>query len=222
VYRPEDLEDDDDEVAGGGGGDGGDSDEDSLGYDAVDSDEEEARGADGVTKVSSKASRAPAWTWYDELDVGSEDAVARLPTTELTDRLHERLQKLAKERNRRRTKKAGKEERALFRDVLDTVVEESKPYVKVQIHDAEVELLGWAMRVRMDAFRTALGSGMSVHFQSNTLLSDIFSITRIDRHQGMSKLEKRFFRSPHASHVKARDMDRSADRLAKRGASHFA
>jgi len=86
------------------------------------------------------------------------------------------IQQLATESNRYTARKDRNQQRACFRDFLQTLQDGSVPERGVKMGKEVLMLDSWAKLVQYSAFRDLLGSGMNTHLQGNDLLREVFQL----------------------------------------------
>lgn len=126
--------------------------------------------------------------------------------------LIDRLQSLARDSSKYRSKKDKKQQRSCFRDVLRTVEEGECPYETCKFGTELLELDSWVRIKQYGAFREALGSGVNLHLQENSLLREVFDLGPPPTGQLVQKLSKRERRYVNAMADKARTQARSKNR----------
>lgn len=88
-----------------------------------------------------------------------------------------KLQELAKDSHKYRSKKDRKEQKSNFRDYVKTVEDGETYYEKMVINRREVlEIESWSQKKQYDAMCRALGSGMNLHLSENVILREIFGL----------------------------------------------
>ncbi|XP_017461287.1 PREDICTED: interferon-related developmental regulator 2-like, partial [Rhagoletis zephyria] len=93
------------------------------------------------------------------------------------DEICAKLQSLATDSQKSKSKKELREQRLNFRQILKTVEGERYGEETVKVGHQERVLIGcWQSRRYYDTFCSVLGSGMSLHLTQNVLLRDIFDM----------------------------------------------
>ena len=93
------------------------------------------------------------------------------------DEICAKLQSLATDSQKSKSKKELREQRLNFRQILKTVEGERYGEETVKVGHQERVVIGcWQSRRYYDTFCSVLGSGMSLHLTQNVLLRDIFDM----------------------------------------------
>lgn len=125
----------------------------------------------------------------------------------------ELIQQLATESNRYTARKDRNQQRACFRDILQTVEDGSVPNRDVKVGIETLSLDSWAKLIQYGAFKDLLGSGMNTHIQGNDLLREVFQLgpTPLVSRESIkaSRLEKKYYNAAVAKH---RSQSRSKQR----------
>ena len=88
-----------------------------------------------------------------------------------------RLQELAKDSHKYRSKKDRKEQKSSFRDIVKYIEENDEFYERVAFSKREtLELTSWGMKKQYDQLCKVLGSGMNLHLTENELIRSIFGL----------------------------------------------
>lgn len=87
-----------------------------------------------------------------------------------------KLRALSTDGNRHRARKERSAQRKSFRDILHSVEHGDVPSETLKIGKDRHEFEGWSHVSQLAAVRDVLGKGLNVHFASNPLLMDIFSL----------------------------------------------
>lgn len=88
-----------------------------------------------------------------------------------------RLQELAKDSHKYRSKKDRKEQKSSFRDIVKFIEDNDEFYERVAFSKREtLELTSWAMKKQYDQLCKILGSGMNLHLTENELIRSIFGL----------------------------------------------
>ena len=83
------------------------------------------------------------------------------------------LQSLSTDSSRYRARKERKEQRATFRDILDSVETGEEPVMAVEVKKQRLEVVGWREMKRWVAVRDVVGKGVGVHVADNPLVQAI-------------------------------------------------
>jgi hypothetical protein len=68
-------------------------------------------------------------------------------------------------------------QRATFRDIAQSVESGVAPDFKLQFKSETIHFNDWAKIRRYEAFRSAIGEGLTVHFHENPLVQDYFEFS---------------------------------------------
>lgn len=120
-----------------------------------------------------------------ELDVDYE--------LEQMDAICDKLQTLATDSQKSRSKKELREQRQNFRQILRTVEGEEfgEEVIKVG-HLERVQIECWQSKRYYDTFCSVLGSGMNIHLMQNQMIRDIFDLGAVVVDNGPSKKVSKF------------------------------
>ena len=187
-------------------GEEAEDDEEEEDGDDDDDDDDDDDGSSHVTKAQSyrgrSSSKSGRGTDYDE-----------------DETLEETLSRLAHEYNRKKNRKERKEQRAVFRDMYSTVVEGDVLETSLTIEGEEISFDTWSERIQLSALRSQLSSGFQIHVRDNEVIRQIFNLGRHTGKQskmGMSKLEKRMYKSKNSFANKERTQQRNSERSKRR------
>jgi hypothetical protein len=108
----------------------------------------------------------------DDDEEEEEDTVK--PEYDNLDGLIHTLKGLSVDSNRRRAKSDRAETKSVFRDIVKTVEEKSKPEEELKINGKVLMFRGWAKILPLNSFRKCLGQGFQHHLKKNTMMKDIF------------------------------------------------
>ena len=135
----------------------------------------------------------------------------------IMDELKQRVSELAVEYGHHMSKKAKKEQRSIFRDIVATVVEDGEPSHVVSFRGGDIMLNSWHDIVQLDFVRHCLQQGFQIQLMTNPTLYDIFVGANggmlseaVDR---LSQLEKRLYMSKTSDVAKAKDKNLRKKRL---------
>ena len=135
----------------------------------------------------------------------------------IMDELKQRVSELAVEYGHHMSKKAKKEQRSIFRDIVATVVDDEEPSHVVSFRGGDIMLNSWHDIVQLDFVRHCLQQGFQIQLMTNPTLYDIFVGANggmlseaVDR---LSQLEKRLYMSKTSDVAKAKDKNLRKKRL---------
>ena len=83
------------------------------------------------------------------------------------------LQTLSTDSNRHRARKERKEQRASFRDILDSVETGEEPTMRVEVKKQKLDVVGWREIKVWVAVRQVVGKGVGVHVAENPLVQGL-------------------------------------------------
>ena len=143
-------------------------------------------------------------------DQGDEDASVKSET------IGETIARLATEYNRYKSKKERKEQRYIFRDILQTVHHGERPEISLTISGESIAFTSWTQIFRLNMLKRALSTGFQAHFSQNSLIRDIFMLgPPQEMPTRLSSLEKRKYMSKNSAASKELTLDRKFDRTAR-------
>lgn len=96
------------------------------------------------------------------------------PEYDNLDGLIHTLKGLSVDSNRRRAKSDRAETKSVFRDIVRTVEEKTKPEEELKISGKVLLFRGWAKILPLNSFRKCLGQGFQHHLKTNAMMKDIF------------------------------------------------
>ena len=127
------------------------------------------------------------------------------------DELKQRVAELAVESGHHMSKKAKKQQKATFREILATVVDDEAPshVVSFRSGGADLVLTSWREIIQLNFVRHCLQGGFQVQLLMNPMLHVIFGVvdggSALREAAGLSQLEKRLFMSKTSDASKAKD-----------------
>ena len=149
-------------------------------------------GEDEAENVTERRFRRGSWD-------GSEWEV-------LMDEVKQRVAELSVESGHHMSKKTKKIQRAAFRDIMSTIVDDESPEEEVNFRGGKLNLTSWKEMIQLNFVRHCLQGGFQVQLMTNETLHDIFgAILNSSAGGGMSQLEKRLFMSKQSGASKAAD-----------------
>jgi len=138
----------------------------------------------------------------DEFNLSDIGAYASVDMEELLDLLYD----LSQDKTKQRAKKDKLKQKVPFKDVVGTVELGESPVETLSFKFQKFDFDSWVKIIQLNAIRDALGQGLSVHFENNNLLQEIFNIhlNREAKKTVLSQTEKRLIYSPSSPLSKAR------------------
>ncbi|XP_076469244.1 interferon-related developmental regulator 2-like [Babylonia areolata] len=118
-----------------------------------------------------------------------------------TDLLCDQLKTLSTESTKHKARNALRQQRARFRDILQTVQDGVVEEVLVKMGSMETLMLeDWSTKVQYNAFCSALHSGIFVHLKENLMLRDFFDLgapipSGTKPVHKMSKVQRKYYNS---------------------------
>jgi len=95
---------------------------------------------------------------------------------DMIDEVCDKLQTLATESQKSRSKKELREQRSNFRQILKTVQGENFGKETIKFGQERLAIESWEIKRLYDTFCSVIGSGINVHLGQNSLLRDIFDL----------------------------------------------
>lgn len=139
----------------------------------------------------------------------------------IVDEIKQKVAELSVESSHSISKKAKKEQRANFREIFATVVEDEAPDDIIEFRGMKFEFHSWREIVQANFIRHCLQGGFQMQLMTNPTMSCIFSVDNITT-KNMSQLEKRLFRSKTSEASKAADKHMARRRRSRLNAqNHF-
>ncbi|KAL0082931.1 interferon-related developmental regulator-domain-containing protein [Phycomyces blakesleeanus] len=96
------------------------------------------------------------------------------PEYDNMDGLIHTLRDLSVDSNRRRSKNDRAEQKSVFRDVIKSVEEGTRPVEELKISGRILTFRGWSKILLLNAFRRAIGQGLQQHIKTNDMLRQVF------------------------------------------------
>lgn len=109
----------------------------------------------------------------DDDEEEEEEEIVK-PEYDNLDGLIHTLKGLSVDSNRRRAKSDRAETKSVFRDIVRTVEEKTKPEEELKIGGKVLLFRGWAKILPLNSFRKCLGQGFQHHLKTNAMMKDIF------------------------------------------------
>jgi len=116
------------------------------------------------------------------------------------------LQTLATESSKRFAKKDKVKQRSLFRDIVSTVESGTRPKEKMTIGKRKIEVVGWSKLKQLAHVREILGTGFSLHFSQNDLMTEIFQLDCEEEEPEPVKKDKKAIRAQRQEKEKTVDL----------------
>lgn len=129
-----------------------------------------------------------------------------------------KLQELAKDSHKYRSKKDRKEQKSNFRDYVKTVEDGETYSEKFVINKREIlEIESWSQKKQYDCLCRVLGSGMNLHLSENVMLRDIFDLgdpipALSEMHSSRPSKQERLIANQMASKVRTQARGRHRDK----------
>ena len=125
------------------------------------------------------------------------------------------------------SKKAKKEQRATFREIQYTLVDDEPPSESINIGSTTLDLTSWREIIQLGFIRHCLQSGFQIQLLTNSTLWNIFGLDgqQIMANQGMSgngmsQFEKRMIMGKTSEAAKAADQNLVKKRRNRNQAKH--
>jgi hypothetical protein len=122
----------------------------------------------------------------------------------LMDEVKQRVAELSVESGHHMSKKTKKIQRAAFRDIMSTIVDDESPEEEVNFRGGKLKLTSWKEIIQLNFVRHCLQGGFSNQLMTNETLHDIFGAI-LGGSGGKSQLEKRLYMSKQSEASKAAD-----------------
>ena len=171
-----------------------------------------ADGDGGAENVTARRYRRGSWD-------GTEWEV-------LMDEVKQRIAELAVESGHHMSKKAKKEQRATFREFMNTIVDDEAPEEVVHFRGGNITLTNWKEIIQLNFVRHCLQGGFQIQLLTNSTLQEIFGINAqmlgSSAAANLSQLEKRLLLSKTSEAAKNADMQMTRDRRKRQNIkNHF-
>jgi len=122
----------------------------------------------------------------------------------LMDEIKQRVAELSVESGHHMSKKSKKEQRATFRDFMNTIVDDESPEEVVNFRGGKLRITSWKEIIQLNFVRHCLQSGFQIQLMTNETLHDVFGAV-FSSAAGLSQLEKRMYMSKTSAKSKAVD-----------------
>ena len=127
----------------------------------------------------------------------------------LMDEVKQRVAELSVESGHHMSKKSKKEQRATFRDYMNTIVDDESPEEVVNFRGGKLKLSSWKGIIQLNFVRHCLQGGFQTQLMTNETLHSIFGAEGHIHWDGsgaaLSQLEKRLTLSKTSEAAKAAD-----------------
>mmetsp|Transcript_13924 Transcript_13924/g.33750 ORF Transcript_13924/g.33750 Transcript_13924/m.33750 type:complete len:205 (+) Transcript_13924:49-663(+) len=122
----------------------------------------------------------------------------------LMDEVRQRIAELSVESSHHMSKAAKKQQRATFRDFMNTIVDDESPQEVVNWRGGKLTLNLWKEIIRISFVRHCLQGGFQIQLMLNDTLHGVFDAT-FGGTSPLSQLEKRMYMSKTSEAAKAAD-----------------
>lgn len=117
------------------------------------------------------------WSLIEDNDTCQEEnSISHESDNPVLDLIIEKISALAKDGNRRRSKKERAKQRSFFRDIVRTFEGQEEPNEIIQVGKDKLEFYGWAQMIQLAAFRRCLDRGLQYHIKKNEFLVTVFDL----------------------------------------------
>mmetsp|Transcript_35281 Transcript_35281/g.65324 ORF Transcript_35281/g.65324 Transcript_35281/m.65324 type:complete len:510 (-) Transcript_35281:41-1570(-) len=123
----------------------------------------------------------------------------------LMDEVKQRIAELSVESSHHMSKQAKKQQRATFRDFMNTIVDDESPEEIVNWRGGKLTLNSWKEIIQLNFVRHCLQGGFQIQLMYNDTLHGVFGATFNASGTSLSQLEKRLFMSKTSEASKAAD-----------------
>jgi len=123
----------------------------------------------------------------------------------LMDEVKQRIAELSVESSHHMSKQAKKQQRATFRDFMNTIVDDESPEEVVNWRGGKLVLGSWKEIIQLNFVRHCLQGGFQIQLMYNGTLHGVFGATFIASGTSLSQLEKRLIMSKTSEASKAAD-----------------
>jgi len=140
----------------------------------------------------------------------------------LMDEIKQRVAELSTESGYQMSKKAKREQRATFREFVDTIVEDESPNEVLTFRGGQVALDSWKEIIQLNFVRHCLQGGFQIQLMTNSTLQLIFGVESnvLNNNGAMSQIEKRLVMSKSSEYCKAADLEMTKKRRARTNAQN--
>mmetsp|Transcript_29713 Transcript_29713/g.54557 ORF Transcript_29713/g.54557 Transcript_29713/m.54557 type:complete len:288 (+) Transcript_29713:626-1489(+) len=123
----------------------------------------------------------------------------------LMDEVKQRIAELSVESSHHMSKQAKKQQRATFRDFMNTIVDDESPEEVVNWRGGKLTLNSWKEIIQLNFVRHCLQGGFQIQLMYNDTLHGVFGATFNASGTSLSQLEKRLYMSKTSEASKAAD-----------------
>lgn len=142
----------------------------------------------------------------------------------LMDEVKQRIAELSVESGHHMSKKAKKEQRATFRDFMNTIVNDEAPEEVVNFRGGSITLNSWREIIQLNFVRHCLQGGFQAQLLTNETLQLVFGANGqlLNERAGLSSVEKRLILSKTSEASKQADIDMTRQRRKRQNVkNHF-
>ena len=141
----------------------------------------------------------------------------------LMDEVKQRIAELSVESGYHMSKKAKKEQRATFREFMNTIVDDESPEEVVSFRGGTITLNTWREIVQLNFIRHCLQGGFQIQLLTNETLQEIFGADGqlLNTLTSLSQLEKRLAMSKTSDASKAADKALTRQRRARDNVKNY-
>ena len=140
----------------------------------------------------------------------------------LMDEVKQRIAELSVESSHHMSKQAKKEQRATFRDFMNTIVDDEAPEEEVNWRGGKLTLKSWKEIIQLNFVRHCLQGGFQLQLMYNETLHGVFGATFDASGASLSQLEKRLYMSKTSEAAMAADKVRTKQRRTRTNVkNHF-
>jgi len=138
------------------------------------------------------------------------------------DEIKQSVAELSVESGKHLSKKLKKDQRAIFRDLSSTIVDDESPCEVVTFRGGQLTLNSWREIIQLNFIRNALQTGFQIQLMTNNTLQMIFGLDAsvLNTATQRSQLEKRHTQSKTSEASKQAYNERNKDRKSKMRAKH--
>lgn len=151
-------------------------------------------------------------------DSDESDSASICTSVSQMDEMRDRMKDLSEARGPRKGKKHRALQKAAFRNICSFIEDGQVHETKIKLQYGDVlTLTTLEKHIQRDFFRSILQQGFHRHLHDNTLMHHIFNFRpkRVVDSTRMTKLEKRYHKSPHSWSNKLRTQTRGWERAQK-------
>ncbi|KAL9186609.1 hypothetical protein ACHAXT_005847 [Thalassiosira profunda] len=123
----------------------------------------------------------------------------------LMDEVKQRIAELSVESSHHMSRQAKKQQRATFRDFMNTIVDDESPEEIVNWRGGKLTLHSWKEIIQLNFVRHCLQSGFQIQLMCNETLHGVFGAVFTASGTSLSQLEKRLYMGKTSEAAKAAD-----------------